>query len=61
MHHPNILSIEGVAPQLFGFCMVSRWMENGNILGYIKRYPSTNRLELVRQTRWLPDSALTEV
>ena len=60
MRHPNILSIEGVAPNLFELCMVSPWMENGDILGYIARNPSANRLELVRHTRWLSDSALTE-
>jgi hypothetical protein len=47
-NHPNILSIEGVAPKLFEFCMVSQWMPNGNILGYVKKYPGANRLELVK-------------
>jgi len=45
--HPNILSIEGVAPKLFEFCMVSRWMENGNILSFVTKYPAVNRLELM--------------
>ena len=45
--HPNILSIEGVAPRLFEFCMVSQWMPNGNMLGYVERHPEVNRLELV--------------
>ena len=49
--HPNILSIEGVAPRLFEFCMVSRWMENGNILSFVTKYPAVNRLELVRPMR----------
>ena len=47
MDHPNVLSIEGVAPELFEFCMVSRWMVNGNILDYAKKYTDVNRLELV--------------
>ncbi|KAF9643164.1 kinase-like protein [Thelephora ganbajun] len=47
MSHPNILSIEGVAPKLFKFCMVSQWMERGNILEYVRKYPEVDRLELL--------------
>ena len=49
MNHPNILRIEGAAPDLFPCCMVSRWMENGNLLEYL-RQPSgpIDRLDLVR-------------
>ena len=47
MKHPNILSIEGVAPGLFEFCTVSQWMVHGNIFNYVKIYPDVNRLELV--------------
>ncbi|KAF9646883.1 kinase-like protein [Thelephora ganbajun] len=46
-NHPNVLSIEGVAPKLFEFCMVSQWMPNGNMLGYVEQYPGANRLELL--------------
>ncbi|KAF9646888.1 kinase-like protein [Thelephora ganbajun] len=46
-NHPNILSIEGVAPKLFEFCMVSQWMTNGDILGYVTKHPGANRLELL--------------
>ena len=45
--HPNILSIEGVAPKLFEFCMVSQWMAGGDMLRYIERHPDVNRLGLV--------------
>jgi serine/threonine protein kinase len=48
MKHPNILSIEGVAPELFEFCTVSQWMENGNILEYVGKHPGADRLQLVR-------------
>ena len=51
MNHPNVLSIEGVAPGLFEFCLVSRWMVNGGILDYVKQYVGANRLELVRLLR----------
>ena len=48
--HPNILSIEGVAPMLFSYCMVSQWMANGNMMEYVIKYPGVNRLELVDPT-----------
>lgn len=48
MNHQNVLRIEGVAPDLFECCMVSRWMENGNMSEYLNHYPGhINRLELV--------------
>ena len=28
------------------FCMVSPWMENGNVLGYTRKNPEVNRLRL---------------
>ena len=47
-NHPNVLRIEGVALDLFPCCMVSRWMENGNMLDYLNRYRGPiDRLELV--------------
>ena len=46
--HENILSIEGVARDLFEFGMVSQWMENGDLLSYALKHPGANRLELVR-------------
>jgi len=30
--------------------MVSQWMANGNMQGYITKYPEANRLELVGPT-----------
>ena len=49
MSHPNVLRIEGVAPDLFPCCIVSRWMENGNLLDYLNHYQGhINRLDLVR-------------
>jgi hypothetical protein len=48
MNHPNVLWIEGIAPNLFECCMVSRWMDNGNMLEYLNRdQGSIDRLELV--------------
>ena len=45
--HPNIVPCEGVAPNLFKFCMVTQWMPNEQILSWIGKYPEVNRLELV--------------
>ena len=59
MKHPNILSIEGVNQSLFEFCMISQWMENGNIPSYVMKYPEANRLELVRPVRQSSDPTLT--
>ena len=39
--------------------MVAQWMENGNILSYVTKYPGANRLELVRSERQPFDPALT--
>jgi len=47
MNHPNVLSIEGVAPELFRYGMVSQWMSNGDMLDYVTRHPEVNRLELL--------------
>ena len=58
--HPNILSIEGVAPKLFEFCMVSQWMENGDMLPYLEKFPGANRLDLVNSTRWRSGLRLTD-
>lgn len=47
-NHPNVLGIEGVAPDLFTCCMVSRWMGNGNMLEYLNRGQGhIDHLELV--------------
>ena len=43
--------MEGVAPGLFDFAMVSLWMENGKISDYVMKHPDVNRLELVRLRR----------
>lgn len=47
IRHENVLSVEGVAPGLFEFCIVSKWMDNGNILSYLKSYPGVNRMDLL--------------
>jgi len=49
MSHPNVLRIEGVVPDLFPCCMVSRWMDNGNLLDYLnQRREPVDHIGLVR-------------
>ncbi|KAF9646900.1 kinase-like protein [Thelephora ganbajun] len=45
-NHPNILPIEGVARELFEFCMVSQWIPGG-LMGHVEKCPEANRLELL--------------
>jgi len=47
IRHENVLSIEGVAPDLFEFCMVSKWMGNGNMLNYVRTQEQVDRANLV--------------
>ncbi|KZO92459.1 kinase-like protein [Calocera viscosa TUFC12733] len=56
LHHDHIVPLWGVADvsQIatgFGFepqlCMISPWMIEGNIMGFLKRNPDANRLRLV--------------
>jgi len=50
--HPNIIPFLGVLEELPGpprFCIVSPWLENGNILEYLSKSPNVNRFELLAQ------------
>ncbi|KAJ3551572.1 hypothetical protein NP233_g13059 [Leucocoprinus birnbaumii] len=48
--HPNILSFRGIFlsdEKIPRICIVSPWMENGDLVHYLKKYPESNRLPLV--------------
>lgn len=47
LSHPNILPFLGASTKLFPLCMVCEWMENENIVSYLRKHPRSNRLELV--------------
>ena len=47
MRHGNVLSVEGVAPELFELCMVSKWMPHGNMTAYLKGNEKADRMRLV--------------
>ncbi|KAE9402996.1 hypothetical protein BT96DRAFT_990639 [Gymnopus androsaceus JB14] len=48
LKHPNILPLLGVNTDLFSpsFCLISPWMENGNIISYLKQNPMHNRYKV---------------
>ena len=49
LSHPNVLPFLGASKTLFpSFCLISPWMNNGNILAYLKTHPEHNRLNSVR-------------
>ena len=54
LSHPNVLDLIGVPDTLEGgrFSMVSEWMANGNIMGYV-RANSGNHLKLVGYNRMI--------
>ncbi|KAE9387929.1 kinase-like protein [Gymnopus androsaceus JB14] len=45
LKHPNILPLLGVNAELFSpsFCLISPWMENKDIITYLKNNPNRNR------------------
>ncbi|KAH9838754.1 kinase-like domain-containing protein [Rhodofomes roseus] len=47
LRHKNIVPLLGADMTLFPVCLVSVWMEYGNISGYLKQYPDEDRLRLL--------------
>jgi serine/threonine protein kinase len=45
--HPNVLPLIGVATSPFKFCMVSPWMENGDVISYLKSDSPVNSIRIV--------------
>jgi hypothetical protein len=46
--HPNIVPFLGVSGAPAPLSMVSEWMPNGNVRGYVAENPDVSRLQLVR-------------
>ncbi|KAK0222060.1 kinase-like domain-containing protein [Armillaria fumosa] len=44
LHHPNVLPFLGVSKTLFTprYCLISPWMDNGNIMSYLQVHPDHN-------------------
>ncbi|ESK96318.1 hypothetical protein Moror_7104 [Moniliophthora roreri MCA 2997] len=51
LEHPHILPLLGVNTELFSpaFCLVSPWMGNGDIITYLKKNPTHDRLRSVHE------------
>ena len=47
LNHPNVLPLLGVTVDTGQFVMVSEWMENGNIIEFIRSHQDVDRFELV--------------
>ncbi|KAF8068001.1 kinase-like domain-containing protein [Lyophyllum atratum] len=47
LSHPNVLPIYGLYRYGSRPCLVSPWMENGDLNSFLSRYPQTNRILLV--------------
>lgn len=53
LFHPNVLPFYGIYnlnDDPLRVCLISPWMENGNIVDFLKRVPDANRTWLVRAT-----------
>lgn len=51
LEHPNVLPFYGLCRLSDAndrICLISPWMENGNVSSYIRAHPSVPRLKLVR-------------
>ncbi|KAH9929153.1 kinase-like domain-containing protein, partial [Fomitopsis serialis] len=47
LRHPRITPMLGVDTKLFPLCIVSKWVDNGTITEFLKKYPAENRLQLL--------------
>ncbi|PBK60221.1 kinase-like protein [Armillaria solidipes] len=47
--HPNVLPFLGVNKELFApsFCLISPWMDNGDIVSFLRHYPGLDRLKSI--------------
>jgi hypothetical protein len=56
LFHPNVLPLEGIflsSGDIQRICMVSPWMENNDLVTFLRRFPTTLRLPLVSITHVL--------
>ena len=49
--HPNVLPLTGIIRQFgrHGIALVSPWMNNGDVLRYVKTYPDVDRKRIIRR------------
>lgn len=48
LDHPNLLPTFGAAPEIAEFCVISPWMEGGDLHKHLFNYPGVNRVSIVR-------------
>ena len=48
LSHPNILPLIGVMMDDKEYAMVAPWMDNGNIMEFLRENPQANSLKLAR-------------
>jgi len=56
LSHPNVLPFYGVFHlnnNRSRVCLISPWMENGNIVQFLSKFPDANRIKLVSRIRSL--------
>ena len=61
LSHPNVLPVLGVSPELFPLCIITEWMDHGNIVDFSGKHPEVNRLRLVRPVSAIPLTSGTEI
>ncbi|KAK0475676.1 kinase-like domain-containing protein, partial [Armillaria luteobubalina] len=51
LRHPNVLPFIGVNDDVFypGFCLISPWMKNGDIISFLRQNPGHNRIQCIRE------------
>ncbi|KAF9261240.1 kinase-like protein [Marasmius fiardii PR-910] len=49
LSHPNVLQLLGVNTKLFGgnFCLISPWMDNGDVINFLQKTPDHDRLRSI--------------
>jgi serine/threonine protein kinase len=55
LRHPNVLPFYGISEDAFEvprLCLVSPWMNNGNIMSYLEAQPDHDRLTSVGVVLW---------
>ncbi|KAJ7933026.1 kinase-like domain-containing protein, partial [Mycena leptocephala] len=52
LDHPNILPFLGVDEKMFqpSFCLISPWMDNGNLINFLEKNPGFDRLKAAIDT-----------
>ena len=48
LNHPNVVPTLGAGPDIAELCVVSPWMPEGDLLGYLNKCPTADRVAIVR-------------